>query len=229
MSARKVLIAFTNLRAHKERLPAPLPENAASFDPSLRPRHLHKLPHHHLRQIEKEIIDKVTDDYRRHHEGDPDERRGDDLQGRQRPEAQRAMWICSTGKASRRSSIISDDSQVIASSNPGKNRHRESPKISQTGRRGKKDLIITARIGEESKRKDQRLYNVIMPVSIKGQNLGYIHISMILDDYSPCREGTTSRGYSAPFSPSASASSCRSSSPTSTPTPSRRSPRRARR
>ena len=29
----------------------------------------------------------------------------------------------------------------------------------------------------------QRLYNIIMPVSIKGQNIGYIHINMALDDY----------------------------------------------
>ena len=38
-------------------------------------------------------------------------------------------------------------------------------------------------MGEESRKEGQRLYNVIMPVSIKGQNLGHIHISMILDDY----------------------------------------------
>jgi len=79
-------------------------------------------------------------------------------------------------------SIISDDSQVIASSNPVKVGTRE-PKAAGQGRTGKKDLIITARLGEDSRKEGQRLYNVIMPVSIKGKNLGYIHISMILDDY----------------------------------------------
>ena len=80
-------------------------------------------------------------------------------------------------------SIVSDDSQVIASSNPGKVGTRENPKITAQEKTGKKDLIITARLGEESGKEGQRLYNVIMPVSVKGQNLGYIHISMILDDY----------------------------------------------
>jgi signal transduction histidine kinase len=83
-------------------------------------------------------------------------------------------------------SIIGDNSQVIASSNPQKIGTVENPKKMEKIEklnRGKKDLMITARIGEETKKEGQRLYNVIMPVSIKGQNLGYIHISMILDDY----------------------------------------------
>ncbi len=82
-------------------------------------------------------------------------------------------------------SIISDDAQVIASSNPKKIGTTENPKkiAGQDKVAQKKNLIITARLGEESKKEGQRLYNVIMPVSIKGQNLGYIHISMILDDY----------------------------------------------
>ena len=82
-------------------------------------------------------------------------------------------------------SIISDDAQVIASSNPKKIGTTENPKkIAGQNKVGqKKNLIITAKLGEESRKEGQRLYNVIMPVSIKGQNLGYIHISMILDDY----------------------------------------------
>lgn len=82
-------------------------------------------------------------------------------------------------------SIISDDAQVIASSNPKKIGTTENPKKIAGQDRGaqKKNLIITAKLGEESKKEGQRLYNVIMPVSVKGQNLGYIHISMILDDY----------------------------------------------
>ncbi len=82
-------------------------------------------------------------------------------------------------------SIISDDAQVIASSNPKKIGTTENPKkiAGQNKVAQKKNLIITAKLGEESRKEGQRLYNVIMPVSIKGQNLGYIHISMILDDY----------------------------------------------
>jgi hypothetical protein len=61
----------------------------------------------------------------------------------------------------------------------------ETPKRFKVERKvaKKKDLFITARLGEESKKEAQRLYNIIMPVSIKGQNIGYIHISMVLDDY----------------------------------------------
>ena len=61
----------------------------------------------------------------------------------------------------------------------------ETPKRPKIGRKlwKKKDLFITARLGEESKTEAQRLYSIIMPVSIKGQNIGYIHINMVLDDY----------------------------------------------
>jgi hypothetical protein len=77
-------------------------------------------------------------------------------------------------------SIMSDSAEVIASSDP--------KKIGTTEKLGekkikKKDLVITARLGEESKGEGQRLYNIIMPVSIKGQKIGYILISMVLDDY----------------------------------------------
>jgi len=80
-------------------------------------------------------------------------------------------------------SIIGDDSQVIASSNPTKIGTRENPKKIASKGPKKKGFFITAKLGEEGKKENQRLYNVIMPVSIKGQNLGYIHISMILDDF----------------------------------------------
>lgn len=78
-------------------------------------------------------------------------------------------------------SIISDTSEVIASSNPKKIGTME--KITDKKQARKKDLIITARMGEEGKKSTQKFYNVIMPVSIKGQNIGYVHINMVLDDY----------------------------------------------
>lgn len=78
-------------------------------------------------------------------------------------------------------SIISDTSEVIASSDPKKIGTKQ--KLTEKRPTRKKDLMITARLGDEHRRETQRLYNVIMPVSIKGQNIGYIHINMALDDY----------------------------------------------
>lgn len=78
-------------------------------------------------------------------------------------------------------SIMSDSSEIIASSDPRKIGTTEKIGEKKTGK--KKNLMITARLGEESKKDPQRLYNIIMPVSIKGQNIGYILISMVLDDY----------------------------------------------
>lgn len=79
--------------------------------------------------------------------------------------------------------IIGDDSQVIASSNPKKVGTTENPRKLGDKVARKKGFFITARLGEETRRENQRPYDVIMPVSIKGQNLGYIHISMVLDDF----------------------------------------------
>ncbi len=79
-------------------------------------------------------------------------------------------------------SIMSDSAEVIASSDPKKIGTREKLSDKKTIR--KKDLMITARLGEESKSESQRLYNIIVPVSMKGQNIGYTLISLVLDDYS---------------------------------------------
>ncbi len=79
-------------------------------------------------------------------------------------------------------SIVSDKSEVIASSDPKK--IGTTTKITEKKPASrKKDLMITARLGDEHRSGTQRLYNIIMPVSIKGQNIGYIHINMALDDY----------------------------------------------
>ena len=79
-------------------------------------------------------------------------------------------------------SIVSEKSEVIASSDPKK--IGTTAKITEKKPASrKKDLMITARLGDEHRSDTQRLYNIIMPVSIKGQNIGYIHINMALDDY----------------------------------------------
>ncbi len=79
-------------------------------------------------------------------------------------------------------SIVSDKSEVIASSDPRKIGTTTKVAEKRPAVR-KKDLMITARLGDEHRSDTQRLYNIIMPVSIKGQNIGYIHINMALDDY----------------------------------------------
>lgn len=84
-------------------------------------------------------------------------------------------------KGIREISIISDTSEVIASSDPKKIGTKQKVTEKRPGR--KKDLIIRARLGEEHVGDTQRLYNIIMPVSIQGQNIGYVHIIMALDDY----------------------------------------------
>jgi len=79
-------------------------------------------------------------------------------------------------------SIVSDTSEVIASSDPRKIGTTQKMTEKKPAAR-KKDLMITARLGDEHRSETQRLYNIIMPVAIKGQNIGYIHINMALDDY----------------------------------------------
>lgn len=78
-------------------------------------------------------------------------------------------------------SIISDTAEVIASSDPKKIGTKQ--KLTEKRPARKKDLMITARLGDDHRTGTQRLYNIIMPVSIQGQNIGYIHINMALDDY----------------------------------------------
>ncbi len=57
--------------------------------------------------------------------------------------------------------------------------------------------MITARLGDEHRSGTQRLYNIIMPVAIKGQNIGYIHINWHSTTIVSCRTATRSRGSSA--------------------------------
>jgi signal transduction histidine kinase len=85
-------------------------------------------------------------------------------------------------------SILNDTSEIIASSNPQKIGVKE--KIGEKKGGKKKGLMITAHLGDDTLTDTQKMYNVIMPVSIKGQNIGYIHINMALDDYRLIRNRT---------------------------------------
>ncbi len=74
-------------------------------------------------------------------------------------------------------SIVSNEEKVIASSNPRRVGVRVDPK--------RKDLLITARLGEENVGgRGQKTYNLFVPIVIGSQRSGYILISMILDDFS---------------------------------------------
>jgi len=73
-------------------------------------------------------------------------------------------------------SIVSNEQEVIASSNPRRVGARVDPK--------RKDILITARLGEESAGGiGQKTYNLFVPIVVGNQRSGYILISMILDDF----------------------------------------------
>lgn len=73
-------------------------------------------------------------------------------------------------------SIVSNEEEVIASSNPRRVGLRVDPK--------RKDLLITARLGEETVGGvGQKTYNLFVPIVVGNQRSGFILISMILDDF----------------------------------------------
>jgi len=73
-------------------------------------------------------------------------------------------------------SIVSNEEEVVASSNPRRVGARVDPK--------RKDILITARLGEENVGdRSQKTYNLFVPVVVGNQRSGYILISMILDDF----------------------------------------------
>ena len=73
-------------------------------------------------------------------------------------------------------SILSNESEVIASSNPRRVGARIDPR--------QRDLLITARLGEEAfGEREQKTYNLIVPITVGAQPRGYILVSMILDDF----------------------------------------------
>jgi len=74
-------------------------------------------------------------------------------------------------------SILSNEQEVIASSNPRQVGKKVNPKH--------KDLFITARFGEEQggNSDPHREYNVLVPIVVGGEQQGYAHIVLHLDDY----------------------------------------------
>jgi len=79
-------------------------------------------------------------------------------------------------KGVREISIVSNDEEVVASSNPRRVGARVDPK--------RKDILITARLGEETEGgRAQKTYNLFVPVVVGNQRTGYVLISMVLDDF----------------------------------------------
>lgn len=75
-------------------------------------------------------------------------------------------------------SVISNSEEIIASSDPKK--IGAKAKIS----RKRNDLLIKATIGEIGESPDgQKTYNLIVPVTVGKEHLGYIHLIMRLDDF----------------------------------------------
>ena len=73
-------------------------------------------------------------------------------------------------------SIVSNEEEVIASSNPKRVGAAIDPR--------QRDLFITARLGETlATEKGQKNYNLIVPIVVGNQRTGYALISMVLDDF----------------------------------------------
>jgi len=73
-------------------------------------------------------------------------------------------------------SIVSNEEEVIASSNP--------KRVGATIDPGHRDLFITARLGETLRTEQgQKTYNLLVPIVVGNQRMGYALISMVLDDF----------------------------------------------
>ena len=73
-------------------------------------------------------------------------------------------------------SIVSNEQEVIASSNP--------TRVGATIDPNRRDLFITARLGETlGAGTVKKTYNLIVPIVVGNQRMGYALISMVLDDF----------------------------------------------
>ncbi|TAK06552.1 MAG: HAMP domain-containing protein [Candidatus Manganitrophaceae bacterium] len=77
-------------------------------------------------------------------------------------------------------SIISNEQEVIASSNPKRVGAKVEPKVDPKH----KDLFITAKLGDEQETAGaRREYNLLVPIVVDGERMGFVHIDMRLEDY----------------------------------------------
>jgi signal transduction histidine kinase len=77
-------------------------------------------------------------------------------------------------KGVREISIISNAEKVIASSNPSRVGQKVNP--------SRKDLFITAKLGEEGAPGAQ-VHNLLVPIVVGKQQVGFAHIMLVMDDY----------------------------------------------
>ncbi|MBI2369469.1 MAG: HAMP domain-containing protein [Deltaproteobacteria bacterium] len=76
-------------------------------------------------------------------------------------------------------SIVSNEEEVIASSNPT----RVGAKAPGLDRGRERNLMITAKFGQEASDGVQRTHNLIVPIVMGDEPLGYAHIIMLVDDF----------------------------------------------
>ena len=77
-------------------------------------------------------------------------------------------------------SIISNEQEVIASSNPKRIGAKVEPKVDPKH----KDLFITAKVGDEQETSgSRREYNLLVPIVVDGERMGFVHVDMRLEDY----------------------------------------------
>jgi signal transduction histidine kinase len=81
-------------------------------------------------------------------------------------------------------SIVNNENQIIASSNP-KHRGKMISIIHP-----KREFMITANLGEVHETLPQKSYNIIVPIIVGNVQLGYAHIVMHLDDIQQMLEST---------------------------------------
>lgn len=79
-----------------------------------------------------------------------------------------------TKKGVKEISIISNAEEIIASSNPSRVGLKFNPRH--------KDLFITAKLGEEGAIGAQT-HNLLVPIVVGNQQMGYAHIILVMDDY----------------------------------------------
>lgn len=76
-------------------------------------------------------------------------------------------------------SILSNENQVIASSNPLK----KGVRVNIKHREPDKDLMIRATLGEAEPGEEGKAHNLIVPVIVGNEQIGYVHIVLHLDDF----------------------------------------------
>ncbi len=99
-------------------------------------------------------------------------------------EARLSKYLTSlNAKGVKEISIISNEHEIVASTNPSK--------IGQSMTHKKKELIIKAELGEPVSAEEGHTYNVIIPVIAGDTQYGYVHLRINRDDFSDILRANT--------------------------------------